>query len=133
MPLSVDSHESVFSTSDFDEVCARCSTGHLRDGNFQDIRTNGKPVCEEPPTGTTAESSGTTVATLTLEKGYYRISHQRHDILKCYQPDACVGGNDAATYCAPGYNGPCESATVGESLDEMKTLTPRLAQAIVPV
>ncbi|CAM9098262.1 unnamed protein product, partial [Laminaria digitata] len=66
------------------------------------------PVCGDPPAGAIAEASGTTVETLSLEEGYYRTSNQSHAILKCYQPSACVGGNDTAKYCAPGYDGPCK-------------------------
>ncbi|CAN0379041.1 unnamed protein product, partial [Scytosiphon promiscuus] len=42
---------------------------------------------------------------LSLEKGYYRTSNQSHDVLKCYQEKACLGGSDTATYCASGYEG----------------------------
>lgn len=94
----------------FDEVCVRCSAG-----NLGDYRTNGKPVCGDPPIGAIAEFSGTTVATLSLEKGYYRTSNQSHTILKCYQKEACAGGNNSANYCAPGYNGPCENPNGNES------------------
>ncbi|CAN0527792.1 unnamed protein product, partial [Laminaria digitata] len=62
--------------------------------------------CEDPPAGAIANSSGTTVATLSLEKGYFRTSNQSHEILKCFHQNACVGGTDTAKYCAPGYTGP---------------------------
>ena len=91
----------------FDEVCSRCSAGHDGVNNSEEIRIDGIPVCHEPPLGATAPSSGTTVATLTLEKGYFRTSNQSRDVRKCYQEDACRGGNDTATYCTPGYTGPC--------------------------
>ncbi|CAM9513865.1 unnamed protein product, partial [Ectocarpus sp. 13 AM-2016] len=48
-----------------------------------------------------------TVATLNLEKGYYRISaYSSGNILECFKEDACVGGNTVGEYCAPGYEGP---------------------------
>ncbi|CAN0554117.1 unnamed protein product, partial [Laminaria digitata] len=66
---------------------------------------DGKPVCEVPPAGTTAESSGTTTATLSLDKGYFRTSSQSRVILKCFHQNACVGGGDAENYCESGYTG----------------------------
>ena len=73
-----------------------------------EVQIDEEPVCAEPPLGATAPLEGTTVANITLEKGYFRTSNKSHDILQCYQKRACLGGNDTDDYCAPGYNGPCE-------------------------
>ncbi|CAN0600455.1 unnamed protein product, partial [Laminaria digitata] len=66
--------------------------------------------CEVPPAGSSAESDGTTIATLSLDKGYFRTSNESDVILKCFHQNACVGGSDAANYCEPGYTGPCENS-----------------------
>lgn len=58
--------------------------------------------------GAKASSRGTTVATLDLQKGYYRTSAKSQVVVECYLEDACVGGTDAESYCADGYEGPCE-------------------------
>ena len=92
-----------------DEVCARCSRGGDELTDMKDVRTDGYPVCAEPPPGTTASASGTSVMTLSLEKGYYRTSNSSHVVLQCFQESACLGGDDADAYCAPGYTGPCEN------------------------
>ncbi|CAM9294482.1 unnamed protein product, partial [Laminaria digitata] len=67
------------------------------------VEIDGLTVCAEAPPGTTAPSSGTTVETLVLEKGYYRTSSQSHIILECYQKDACAGGIAIESICAVGY------------------------------
>lgn len=82
-----------------DDVCARCEA---------DVDVDSISVCIDVPSGTTAPSSGTTVSTLSLEKGYYRTSDTSLAILECYQEEACVGGSDAEHMCASGYEGPCE-------------------------
>ena len=78
----------------------------------EDVRVDGFPSCAVPPLGATAPSSGTTLATLTLSAGYFRTSNESHNILKCYQADACLGGSDIDGYCAPGYMGPCKKSLV---------------------
>lgn len=75
---------------------------------LENVRTDGLPICAEPPLGSTAPLSGTTLAALTLEKGYYRTSNKSHAVLKCYEEKACPGGDDVSKYCAAGYTGPCE-------------------------
>ena len=77
-----------------------------------EVQIDEEPVCAEPPLGATAPLEGTTVANITLEKGYFRTSNKSHDILQCYQKHACLGGNDTDDYCAPGYNGPCEKTLI---------------------
>lgn len=65
--------------------------------------------CKDQPTGVVTSSTGTTLATLQLAKGYYRTSGESHIVLECYRKDSCVGGLNASNYCAAGYEGPCES------------------------
>ena len=48
------------------------------------------------------------MASLALEKGFYRVSGESLVILECFNEDACVGGSIAGQYCAEGYTGPCE-------------------------
>lgn len=64
-----------------------------------------EPVCKDLPVGVKSMSSGTTVLTFELEKGYWRTSHQSSVILKCYNEEACLGGDQEGS-CAPGYGGP---------------------------
>ena len=98
-------------TSLFDTACYACSTveDQIPDG-VQIARndTFGTPSCIELPAGTIGLSSGTTVASLTLEAGYYRTSNESTVILECYRHEACIGGNKHGDYCAAGYGGPCE-------------------------
>ena len=112
IPLSPLLNQAYSCSSCFDEVCSRCST--VGDGVSipDNVRINEEPVCAEPPLGATAPSDGTTVASITLKKGYFRTSNKSHDILQCYRKRACQGGSDADQYCAPGYFGPCEKAFI---------------------
>ncbi|CAM9957302.1 unnamed protein product, partial [Laminaria digitata] len=88
--------------------CLGCSKDYNGVLRYEDIQVDGLPVCAEPPLGASTSASGTTVATLVLERGYYRTSYQSHNVLECYLPEACVGGADTTKYCAAGYTGPCE-------------------------
>lgn len=108
LSLLLETHQSTFCTSCFEEVCARCVNGGEGVPNGDQVQIDGIPLCAAPPSGVTALSRGTTLETLTLEKGYYRTSNLSHDVRGCYSEEACVGGNDADTYCASGYEGPCE-------------------------
>lgn len=106
--LSLESNQASFCDSCFEEACSRCSTTAEEVSKREGVRIDGLPVCTKPPLGSTASSSGTTVANITLEKGYFRTSNESHVILQCYRESACQGGKDADKYCAPGYTGPCE-------------------------
>lgn len=61
------------------------------------------------------EESGT-LATLSLDRGYWRTSNTSTSIRDCYNAEACEGGvaemcghvDCEDGYCAPGYTGPCE-------------------------
>ncbi|CAN0179302.1 unnamed protein product, partial [Ectocarpus sp. 12 AP-2014] len=61
-------------------------------------------------------TGGTTLETLELEPGYYRISNTSHTVRECFQESACKGGTDASHdgYCAAGYEGPyCATCSEG--------------------
>lgn len=94
-----------------DEVCSRCSTGGEGVINPNLVQIDGLTVCAEAPPGTSVPSSGTTVETLVVDKGYYRTSNQSHVVLECYQKNACTGGIAIETICAAGYKGPCKKLT----------------------
>lgn len=95
--------------SHFDTVCNGCSTNADQDQLGAEIDNESEiPFCKELPTGTTGRSSGTTVSSLTLEKGYYRTSNASVAIVGCYRQESCLGGDDPEKYCASGYGGPCE-------------------------
>ncbi|CAM9146371.1 unnamed protein product [Hapterophycus canaliculatus] len=90
----------------FDLACARCATG-CDDVPPSVVVTESKvPVCAELMEGVKASSTGTTVATLELQAGYYRTSVESQAVLECYLEDACVGGIGVESYCADGYQGP---------------------------
>ncbi|CAN0445352.1 unnamed protein product, partial [Scytosiphon promiscuus] len=40
-----------------------------------------------------------------LAQGYFRASNQSQVVLKCYQANACRGGDNIENYCASGYMG----------------------------
>lgn len=98
--------------SRYETVCRRCSTieNHLPDGVEVDNESMA-PSCQELPIGTTWQSSGTTVSSLTLKEGYYRTSNASTSIVECYRQESCVGGDDPDKYCAAGYKGACECGT----------------------
>lgn len=93
----------------FQRVCNRCSSvpNSVADGVLGHS-TWLLPFCENQPTGTVPMSNGTTTDTLVLDKGYYRDSQLSEDVLKCYRPESCKGGDDATDYCAMGYEGACK-------------------------
>lgn len=66
-------------------------------------------TCEPPLEHTAANEDNVIVETLAIDEGYWRATNESTIILACYNPDACIGGQTGAdSYCAPGYNGPCE-------------------------
>lgn len=89
----------------FEAVCSRCP-----DFNAADVSIDSEthPVCADLPRGVKALSSGTTLSTLDLEQGFYRVSAESHVVIECLNEDACSGGSTAGEYCARGYEGPCK-------------------------
>lgn len=111
--MSSSDRQDDMSASDVDDfaaftiLCKGCSAAtHIVPDSV--IIQQKKPVCDEPPEGTSARSYGTQIGTLALKKGFYRDSAWSEDILKCYRHEACVGGDSAGDYCAIGYEGACE-------------------------
>lgn len=92
----------------FEMVCSRCPD-FSESGVSIDSETH--PVCADLPKGVKALSSGTTLSTLDVEEGYYRVSAESHIVIECLNEDACSGGSIAGEYCARGYEGPCEYDT----------------------
>lgn len=92
----------------FEVVCSRCPDFAAADVS---IDSETHPVCADLPKGVKALSSGTTLSTLDLEEGHYRVSAESHVVIECLNEDACLGGSAAGEYCARGYEGPCELNT----------------------
>lgn len=98
----------------FDHVCARCSSecNNVAAGVTVGEET-AVPVCDVVPTGSkSADVGGTTLETLELNPGYYRTSNRSHVVLECFRESSCLGGIDPNSYCADGYDGPCETEMV---------------------
>ena len=112
---SISSYQDEACTGCFDEICARCLTESEDVIQGDGIHIDGLAVCEETPPGATARSSGTTLETLVLDKGYYRTSNSSHVVLECYQTHACLGGTAAESTCAVGFRGPCEMLNIIKS------------------
>ncbi|CAB1102169.1 unnamed protein product [Ectocarpus sp. CCAP 1310/34] len=90
----------------FELACARCSADCDAIPSSVTMADSTIPVCVESMEGTKASSSGTTVATLDLQEGYYRTSAESQVVVECYLTSACAGGTDPKNYCADGYEGP---------------------------
>lgn len=90
-------------------ACARCATGSDVVAENAEVEGNNTfPVCLALPAGTNKSSTGITLATIPILKGYYRSLPNSTDVRECYQYDACLGGRDLEKYCEEGYEGPCE-------------------------
>lgn len=91
----------------YEVVCAGCEPTHLNYSRYSidivDVATI--PDCKELPTGV---SSGTTMATFNVKKGYYRPSITSDAIRECYHEEACSGGTNPERCCAAHYESPCE-------------------------
>lgn len=90
--------------------CSRCGVTCEKQDifNWTTFSNDTMPVCEPVPNGCTAGSPGTTLLTLPLDRGYYRVSNTSHDVRECHRRKSCKGGRDFDDYCADGYTGPCE-------------------------
>ena len=102
--------------SRFQTVCRGCTTvpNQILDGVWV-TNEHETPTCTELPKGTVSLSSGTTVVSLTLQKGYFRTSNETSVIFECYRSEACEGGDDPGKYCANGYEGACEYRIHGKT------------------
>ncbi|CAM9483258.1 unnamed protein product, partial [Ectocarpus fasciculatus] len=90
----------------FELACARCSADCDAIPSSVTMTDSTIPACVELMAGTRASSSGTTVATLDLQEGYYRTSAESQVVVECFLTSACTGGTDPENYCADGYKGP---------------------------
>lgn len=133
MPLPPGTQQEEVCESCYDEVCARCSSDGNDLSEVGDVRTNGYPVCEKPPRGSSAWLSGTTVATLSLNKGYYRTANSSHAVRMCFLENACPGGDDTDMYCAPGYTGPCEKVADSDNSTSHRRLRSGICPKVVCV
>ena len=66
------------------------------------------PMCMTTLEHTTSRALSGTLETLSLERGYWRVSDTSKIILKCYREAACAGGSTFKDYCSSGYDGPCK-------------------------
>lgn len=108
MPLLAGISQVGLCRSCLDKVCARCSYGSDHIADDESVRVDGEPFCAQTPFGFRAPIRGTTLSSVYVEKGYYRISSLSTSPVKCFLNEACIGGNEAGNYCARGYMGPCE-------------------------
>lgn len=107
----------------YDKVCfgcGKCDTCKVEDKNLV-------PICTVQPEHTQSEGGDTTIETLNLDRGYWRATNKSDNILACYNEEACRGGlTGSASFCQPGYEGPCEKRTavlVGQGQLHMPTIS----------
>jgi hypothetical protein len=68
---------------------------------------DGKGSCVPVEEGMRKDLSGMTLASLTLEEGFWRTSEKSDDVRACITPEACVGGiGDGDDVCREGHTGP---------------------------
>ena len=109
-----------FDCPDWDQ-CSGCT---IEEGDLT-------PVCEVPLLHTTATEPGSTLETLNIEGGYWRATITSKKILACYNPNACSGGRTGTdSFCASGYDGPCEGVTRRSKLDTCKNPCPRFLRML---
>lgn len=81
-----------------------------------DITSTVTPECEAPLEHSSADEVGVTMETLSIEKGYWRVTNESYSILACYNADACTEGQTWPNSCAEGYKGPCEGRKKAHAL-----------------
>lgn len=84
-------------------LCTNCSV-------LGDVR---RPACAATLDHTTSLERTGTLETLDLDSGYWRATDTSSNILSCFSEDACEGGAAVGSYCATGYEGPCECFSRG--------------------
>lgn len=81
------------------DECQRCSI----------IDRNVEPICVNELEHTKADERGTTLATLSVDRGFWRATNESSTILACYNAGSCLGGQTGKeSFCDDGYMGPCE-------------------------
>lgn len=100
--------QKIIGTPRYDSVCGGCpSWEDCQNCTVDDI--SSAPICLDALARTTANESGTTVETLSVDEGYWRVTRSSTTILACYNPDACGGGQTGTeTFCSDGYSGACK-------------------------
>ncbi|CAN0196399.1 unnamed protein product [Ectocarpus sp. 12 AP-2014] len=84
----------------YSDVCSGCE--ECSDCDVAD--SSEVPTCTITPDH--AQSTGNTIETLSVDRGYWRATPSSRNILACHNGDACLGGETgAADYCAEGYEG----------------------------
>lgn len=96
----------------FQLACKQCLDGYEVAPGVGIITSDTVPVCKALPIGVST-SSATTLATLELLPGYFRVSAESRNVLECYRKESCAGGTNSFNYCATGYTGPCKRNTDG--------------------
>lgn len=88
-----------------DVVCKGC-------GGCDNCTTSRRaPTCSKELGHTKGAGGHATIETLVIDPGYWRATNISRKVLKCYNPDACLGGiTGASNYCRAGYEGPCEDS-----------------------
>lgn len=104
------SRQTVFDSCRMELSCLRCDPTRKNLGYFDWTVSpdNTLPVCDPVPAGAVYLIAGTTMRTLEVKRGYYRVSSHSHVVLECHRRVAYSWGQLAGNYCAPGFIGPCE-------------------------
>ena len=92
LTISLDDH--AFSSSSVRMMC--------EDGYYDNPTTEACDVC---PRGTICPI-GTTLASMQMESGYFRISETTGQVRACPLSAGCKGGNVTSRYCSEGHEGP---------------------------
>ncbi|CAN0045690.1 unnamed protein product, partial [Scytosiphon promiscuus] len=84
-------------------VCSECEA--TCDQCFFDT-PNAFPTCAELMAHSESAGGNTTLATVSIDPGYWRATNSSTEVLACYNADACLGGvTGRAGYCQEGYEG----------------------------
>jgi hypothetical protein len=92
--------------------CDTCVRDHYQ--HPEDSAQNGTHTCRPCPDGASC-SEGTTLATLTIDRGFFRFSNTSTTLYLCpWGKAACPGnlGSFGRTICAEGFDGPLVSHVV---------------------
>ncbi|CAM9289996.1 unnamed protein product, partial [Hapterophycus canaliculatus] len=88
----------------YEVVCSGCKTD-CDECSFDE--PDLVPACALVMDHSSSGGGSTTLATLSIDPGYWRATASSEDVLPCYHADACLGGvTGSAGYCLEGYQGP---------------------------
>lgn len=92
--------------SPFEAVCDGCDA-ECANCSFDEPLL--EPTCSIVLEHSNSSGGNTTIATLSVEPGYWRATTVSANVFECYNADACLGGLTGETaYCLEGYEGPCK-------------------------